>query len=42
MERQNALVIMNSGDKALPNVIQLLLNLMELETVKICYTGICL
>lgn len=42
MERQNALVIMNSGDKALPNVLQLLLNLMELETVKICYTAICL
>lgn len=42
MERQNALMITNSGDKALLNMHQLVVNLMELGTVKICYTGICL
>lgn len=37
MERQNTFVITQSGDKALLNVHQFLLNLMELLTVNIRY-----
>lgn len=37
VERQNAFMIMKSGDKALLNTHQPLLNLMELQTVTICF-----
>lgn len=40
MGRQNALMNVQSGDKALLDTHQLLLNLMELQTVKICYNRI--
>lgn len=39
MERNNASMIMQSEDKALLSVRQLLLNLMGLHTVKTCYKG---
>lgn len=39
MERNNASMLMQSEGKALLSVRQLLLNLMELQTVKICYKG---
>lgn len=39
MERNNASMLMQSEGKALLSVRQLLLNVMELQTVKICYKG---